>query len=184
MSDSPFIHKPWLFACLCRRGSRLAPAASAGQPTVCVRHTARHTLWDVQLVRQGWERGGGREGSPHATRRGRRSLPPPHPRVRRAEGVSGAPWSQEMRVAAQPQVSRAGVLPANEPEFPKPSRWSCPGSRGGHASRRGPRIRREGGAPVQSHARQDENKRTRASEGEVVKGAGNRRGCKSRNAEG
>jgi hypothetical protein len=34
------------------------PAASAGQPTVCVRHTARHTLWDVQLVRQGWERGG------------------------------------------------------------------------------------------------------------------------------
>ena len=36
-------------------------------------------------------------------------------RDRRAEGVSGgAPWSQEMRVAAQPQVSRAGVLPADE----------------------------------------------------------------------
>ena len=46
-------------ACLCGRGSRLAPAASAGQP-LCVRHTARRRLWGVQLVGQGrvrgWER--------------------------------------------------------------------------------------------------------------------------------
>ena len=44
------------------------PATSAGQPTVCVWRTLR----GVQLARQGWERGGWREGSPHATRRGRR----------------------------------------------------------------------------------------------------------------
>ena len=45
---------------------------------------------------RGWERGG-IEGSPHATRRGRRSLPAAHRHLcacdRRAEG-GGAPWSQ------------------------------------------------------------------------------------------
>ena len=91
------------------------PVQRAGTHCVCA--TQPGALCGVCSSRgRGWERGVGEKGSPHATRRGRWSLPPPHPRVRRAEGVSGgAPWSQEMRVAAQPQVSRAGgILPADE----------------------------------------------------------------------
>jgi hypothetical protein len=68
----------------------------------CVPHSPAQAV-GVQLVRM-LERGGrGRapRDAPQAA-----ALPPPHPRVRRAEGVGGAPWSQEMRVAAQRQVSR------------------------------------------------------------------------------
>ena len=89
------------------------PGHERGTHCVCAPHSPR-TLWGVQLVRQGWELGG-REGSPHALRG--RSLPPPHPRVRRAEGVSGAPGSQEMRVCAAQRNSkfcgRGGKLPAD-----------------------------------------------------------------------
>ena len=50
------------------------PGHERGNPLcVCVCHTARRTLRGVQLVRQGPGAGrAGREGSPHATRRGRR----------------------------------------------------------------------------------------------------------------
>ena len=52
-------------ACLCRRGSRLAPRRERGAThCVCVRHTARRTLRGVQLARQGPGAGGGREREP------------------------------------------------------------------------------------------------------------------------
>ena len=80
--------------CACVALSRLAPAASAGQPTVCVRHTARRTLRGVQLVRQGWERGAGEKGA-----RTRCAGGPFRLRilvcVRAIAGLDGgAPWSQ------------------------------------------------------------------------------------------
>ena len=51
-------------ACRCGCGAAsYPPATSAGQPTVCVRHTARRTLRGVQLARQGWERGVGEKGA-------------------------------------------------------------------------------------------------------------------------
>ena len=48
------------------------PGRERGATTVCVRHTAWRTLRGVQLVGQRLGVGRGREGSPHATRRGRR----------------------------------------------------------------------------------------------------------------
>ena len=67
------------------------PRARGNPLCVCVRHTARHTLWGVQLVWQGLGAGCGREGSPHALRRGRRwatACAAPCACVRRAGGVS------------------------------------------------------------------------------------------------
>ena len=94
----------------------LAPAASAEQPTVCVRHTARRTLRGVQLVRQGLKAGCGREGSPHATRRGRRwatACAAPCACVRRA----GRGRALEPKRCASSQRNRkfaGGGLPADE----------------------------------------------------------------------
>jgi hypothetical protein len=100
-------------ACLCGRGSRLAPAASAGQPTVCVRHTARRRLWSVCAAREaGPGAGVGEKGARRDAARARRSLPAAHRHLcacdRRAE--EGARLgAKEMRVAAQPQVCGRGA---------------------------------------------------------------------------
>ena len=77
---------------------------------VCVRHTARRTLRGVQLVRQGLGAGCGREGSPHALRG--QSLPPPHPRVRRAEGGerrARSGGSQQAEASAVRHAARAAA---------------------------------------------------------------------------
>ena len=108
------------------------PATSAGQPTVCVWRTLR----GVQLARQGLGAGRGREGSPHATRRGRRwTTASSCACVRRAGGVS-APWSQrDARRRSATASLRTGALPADENQatgLPEPSRRSRR-----HASRPG-----------------------------------------------
>ena len=97
------------------------PRNERGTHCVCVRHTARRTLWGVQLVRQGWELGG-REGSPHALR-GRRSLPAAHRHLcacdRRAGG-GRAPWSQrDARRSATASLRTGGVTSGR-----KTSNWS------------------------------------------------------------
>jgi hypothetical protein len=138
-------------------GAASSPPRARGNPLcVCVRHTARHTLRSVQLVRQGLGAGCGREGSPHATRRGRWwTTASSCACVRRAGGVS-APWSQRDGASKRNRKFADGGLPADK----KSSNWFSrakpdgrPGEEPGDVRLGwGPRVRREARLPHASRA--------------------------------
>ena len=109
-----------------RRHARSADRAHA-QVTARQEHdgprAARRTLRGVQLVGQGLGAGGaGREGSPHATRRGRRWTTASSCACDRRAGGGRAPWSQ--RDAQRNRKFADGGLPADENQatgLPKPT---------------------------------------------------------------
>ena len=101
------------------RGATHCVCVCATQPGALLR--------GVQLVRQGLGAGCGREGSPHATRRGRRwTTASSCACVRRAGGVS-APWSQrDARRSATASLRTGGYQ-----RIKKSSNWSSKAGRPG-----------------------------------------------------
>ena len=153
-------------ACRCGRGSRLVPPGHERRAThcVCAPHSPAHFAGFAAREAGAGSGGCGREGSPHATRRGRRwatACAAPCACVRRAGGVS-APWSQR---DARRRSATASLRAGGYQRVKKSSNWSSrakpaklceePGDvRLGW----GPRVRREARLPRGARARSKREK--------------------------
>ena len=143
------------------------PATSAGQPTVCVCATQPGALCGVCSSRgRGRERGCGREGSPHATRRGRRwATASSRVCVRPPGWRRGAPWSQRDARRSATASLRTGALPADE----KSSNWSSRAERPGEEPEAcvstGARVPREARLPRGARAPGQKRRKRRPPEG-------------------
>ena len=135
-------------ACRCGRGSRLAPGHERGAThCVCVCATQPGALCGVCS-----SRGRGRERGLRERREPARDAPQAAVGHRMCSAVCVRPpgWrrarlgAKEMRVAAQPQVWRAGALPADEKSRNWSSRAGRPGEEPGACVSTGARVPRAG----------------------------------------
>ena len=138
----------------------------AGQPTVCVRHTARRRLWGVQLVRQGRERGVGEKGA-----RTRCAGGPFRLRILVCvSAIAGLEegarlGAKEMRRRSATASFAGGALPADENEatgFPEPSPTGGRARSRRHASRTGPESLVRARLPHAARARSKKEKKAAA----------------------